>query len=636
MRYILRACITRNNTDEYIEQLIRACQYANIDEIMMCEDNIFLTATPQPLEAHKEMSSILKSAVNRCKENGIRCSFYIKSLVGHFSSNLFALPYTKFVGANNEESINEMCILDENFADYAAELMAYYATCGFESMMLDDDFRSMNHCNGQLGCFCDIHVQKVSQLYGKKLTREQLIKAYQSFDAESAKIKAIHRKINFAGQLAFAEKIEKAVHAIDDKVQIGLMAAELVADQHQGRDTTKLLKTLAGKDKKPFIRPHGGTYSNALGDSLFLPLDIKGQYSCKLGDNVRFVSEVDVYSPRNIFQKSVKILDLQCRMHALAGYEEFTLNLIDHFGTPPMQSIEYLDMLKENKEQYSSLSKLVKGKNICGIGVPLPDDYVEKLDENSLGSMWRNNDTMYHLHRLGLPVAYVETDVNFITGEILNCYSNEQFLALLRKGLILDEQATKLAIERGFGEYLGVSFLGAATEPCCEVLTDAKENGTYAKFRFPVYTGNVHAVERVYRFKALDTATVLSKLMNSKAEEVGDCSVYYENALGGRVLVMGTKFIGNNLYHKGRRKQLHEVVKKLFKGALSFDIEDAITIAPIWYKGNGEENVVLYNFGLDYQNILLEYNGVPEKVGIAPLSIKNIILGEKKNESQRT
>lgn len=628
MRYILRVCIVRENTEAYVDELIKACKYANIDEIMMCEDNVFITATPQPLTAHKEMAEIMKRAVEKCKANGIQCSFYVKSLVGHFSSNLFALPYTKFVGANNEESLNEMCILDDGFADYAAELTSYYAECGFDSMMLDDDFRSINHCNGKFGCFCDLHVKRTAQRYGKELTREQLIKAFKSHDSESAKIKKCHREINFEGQLACAKKIEQAIHAVDDSVQIGLMASGLVADQYQGRDIQKLLQTLAGEGRTPFIRPPGGTYSDVHGADLFECFDQGISYRSALGNKIRYASEIDVFSPRNIFRKSVKILDLQCCLHALSGYEEFTLNLIDHYGTSPMESIEYLDMLKDNKEKYDSLSKLAQSKSVCGIGVPLPNNYVEKLDENPLGSMWRNNDAMHQLHRLGLPISCLESDVNYLTGEALNCYSDEQFLALLSKGLILDEQATKIAIERGFKDYLGASFVASANEPCFEVLTDADENGTYADFRFPAYTGNIHTPERVYCLKALNGATVLSELVNSKREKIGDCCIYYENSLGGRVLVMGTRFIGNNLYYKGRRKQLHEIVKKLFKGALPFDILDAISIAPIWYKGENSENVLLYNFGLDEQVFTIEQKDRSIQVRMMPLSIKNLELGE--------
>lgn len=199
MRYILRACIVRENSEEYVDELIRACKYAKIDEIMMCEDNIFIIAIAQPLETHKVLAEEMKKAVKKCREAGIRCSFYLKSLVGHFTCDAYTLPCTKFVALSGEESANECCLLDEGFADYAAKLMVYYAECGFDSMMFDDDFRSVNHLRGQLGCFCDLHVQRTAERYGKPLTRERLIYALKNYDEESIRIKKLFREVNFEG-----------------------------------------------------------------------------------------------------------------------------------------------------------------------------------------------------------------------------------------------------------------------------------------------------------------------------------------------------------------------------------------------------------------------------------------------------
>lgn len=629
MRYILRACILRKDTERYVDELIRFCKDADIDEIMMCEDNVFISAIAQPTTAHRESAAILKRAVKRCKSSGIRCEFYLKSLVGHFTSSTFSLPYTKFVGANGEESVNEPCLLDEKFADYAAEILSYYAECGFDGIMIDDDFRSVNHCNGQIGCFCDIHLQKTSERYGKSLTREALIAAFcrGGGDQESAKIRKCFREINFEGQLAFARKIEKAVHNVDAEVQIGLMVSGLKADLYQGRDIEKLLKAFAGEGKPAFVRPPGGYYSDMLGADVFYGFDNGLEYRKKLGEKVRYVSEVDVFSPRNIFTKSARILDLQCQLHALAGFDELTLNIIDHYGTPPSESVEYSRVLKENKNEYARLYELVKGKKPRGIGVPLPDNYAEKLTGNRYGAMGAHNVAQI-LHRLGLPVCYELCDVNFLTGETLNCYNDEEFTELLKKGLLLDEEATRIAIDRGFSEYIGVTYENKIDSVCFEMLTDAEENGGYSGLRFPAFTNNVHNAERAYRLKAIKGATVLTEFVDAELQKTGDCAVYFENKLGGRIFVTGSAFNGNNLFYKGRRAQLHAVAEKMFGKKLPFDVKNAVSVAPLWYKGESGENVVLYNFGLDEQIFDFVKNGAKEKIVMPPLSFKNINLGD--------
>ncbi len=624
MRYILRACIPRENTDKYVDELIVACKYSNIDEIMMCEDNIFITAIPQPLSAHREMADIMKNAVKKFKESGIKTSFYLKSLVGHFTSKAYVLPYEMFVGLNGERSTSEPCLLDKGFAEYAATLMSYYAECEFDSMMIDDDFRSMNHC-GQYGCACDLHVLKTSLRYGKKLTQSDLISAIKSYDKESLKIKKCFREITFEGQLFFAHGIEKAVHSVDPIVQLGLMASGVECDQYQGRDMKKLLRAFAGEGRVPFIRPPGGAYTNTPGDALFNGMDYGVKYRTKLGDDIRYVSEVDVFAPRNIFTKSVKLLDVQCSMHAIAGFDELSLNIIDHFGTSPMESIEYLDMLKENKGKYDKFNAQVKGKRLCGIGLPLPNDYLEKLDNGRFGLLGAH-EYQSLLHKLGLPVCFEEFDVNFLTGEHFNCYSDEKLKELFSKGVILDEEGVRAATERGFSKYVGASVVERASQACFERLADVEENSGHAGLRYPVYTGSVHSDERIYKLNAMPGATVLTELADAKLNKIADASTYFENELGGRVLALGTKFTGANLLYKGRIKQLHAVVKKLFFGKLPFVIDNAITIAPFWYKDNDSDILFLYNFGFDKQRFLLRTDRKDIEIEIEPLSIKEFIL----------
>lgn len=626
MRYAVRACMLRHNFQEYLDQLISACKEAEIDEVMMCEDNIFISAISQPLRAHKEMAQLMKEAVRQCNQAGLSCTFYLKSMIGHFTCKTYALPYTKFIGLNGEESANECCLLDEGFAQYAGELMSYYAQCGFERMMLDDDIRSVNHCNGQTGCFCDLHLNATAQAYGKPLTRQQLMDAFTSFDEESLKIKECYRKINFEGQLRFIRTVEQMVHAVDPNVQLGQMASGVEADQFQGRDMLLFLQTLAGEKHRPFLRPPGGAYAEILGDALLHSASSTGQkYRVLLGDAVDYVSEVEVFSPRNIFTKSQTMLDLQMQVHALTGFDYLSLNIFDHFGTPPQESIEYLNLLKNRKPHYEMLNKATLGKKVWGIGIPVPDNYVESLKNLRFG-LQGTNSYDYLLQRLGLPVCYEKTDVNFVTAELLQCYNDEQVLQLLKGGVILEEMAVKDACQRGFGKYLGVEFAGAVTVSCYEELTGDAFNGDYENRRYPAFTANVHANETTYMLKPLPGARELTRLVDAQFRYIAAGTVYYENELGGKVLCLGTAFTGNNLLHRGRRHQFHSVVLAMFGEKLPFDVEDAIFVTPLWYQGEQEDLLALYNFSADEQIFTLRLPDSAPKITLKPLSIELITL----------
>lgn len=625
MRYAVRACILRNNFDGYLDQLIEACKASDIDEIMMCEDNIFISAISQPLEAHREMAELMKAAVAKCKAAGLRCSFYLKSMIGHFTCKTYVLPYTKFVGFNGEESVNECCLMDDGFARYAATLMGYYAECGFEKMMLDDDVRSVNHCNGQHGCVCDLHLAATASEYGKPLTRQQLIDAFSQFDEESLKIKKAHRKVNFAGQLRFVQAIEQAVHQVDPNIQLGQMISGVEADQFQGRDVFKFLQTLAGEKHRPFLRPPGGYYSETLGDALLWGAASGLKYRALLGNSADFVSEVEVYSPRNIFTKTRKMLDLQMQVHALTGFDYLSLNVLDHFGTPLAESTEYLSLLKERKAYYDKLNSLTADKENWGIGMLLPDNYVESLKSKRFG-LQGTNSYPFLLQKLGLPVCYHKTEVNFLTAELLGCYSDAQVTELLRGGVILDEEAVAEACRRGFGELIGIQKTEKLQIACYEQLTGDPMNGSYAGDRYPVYTANVHANENGYNLTPLAGARVLTELADAKLSVFGAGTVYFENALGGKVLCLGTVFSANNWLHKCRRYQLHSAVKAMFGDRLLFDVTDAITVAPIWYRGEQADLLAMYNFSIDDQEFCLELNDEKKQLSVPNMTIQILNL----------
>ena len=621
MRYAIRACILKNNFDGYMEQLIDACKQYDIDEVMMCEDNIFISAISQPLEAHKEMADIMKTAVEKCKAAGLRCTFYLKSMIGHFTCKTYVLPYTKFVGFNGEESVNECCLMDDGFAEYAATLMSCYAQCGFEKMMLDDDVRSVNHCNGQHGCVCDLHLRATEKEYGKPLTRQQLMAAFSQFDEESMKIKAAHRKVNFQGQLRFVRVIEQAVHAVDPNVQLGQMISGVEADQFQGRDVKLFLQTLAGKKHRPFLRPPGGYYSETLGDALLWGGSFGLKYRQLLGDTADFVSEVEVYSPRNIFTKTRKMLDLQMQVHAMTGFDYLSLNIVDHFGTPPAESTEYLSLLKERKDYYESLYQLTRDKKAWGIGMALPDNYVASLKSKRFGYNGSNNYP-WLLNKLGVPVCYQKTEVNFLTGELFGCYTDEEIMELLQGGVILDEEAVKAACQRGFGKYIGIEQALPVTTACYEVLTDDEMNGSYTGNRYPVYTANIHTNECCYNFVTLPGARALTHLADAQLKAFGAGTVYFENELGGKVLSLGAVFSPNNWLHKCRRHQIHSVVKEMFGAKMPFDVADAVFVAPIWYRGETEDVLALYNFSIDDQTFHLELNEKTTPVTVPNMSIQ--------------
>ena len=175
----------------------------------------------------------------------------------------------------------------------------------------------------------------------------------------------------------------------------------------------------------------------------------------------------------------------------MSGYEKVSLNIIDHFTTPPMQFKEYFDLLKKNKAEYTAIYESVKDKKLYGIGLPVEktatiNAHGYKADFPS----WTNYGLL--LMRLGLPICYRDTNVNVLSGDSIRKYTDAELLRLLSKELLLDHTAVRALTDRGFGKYLGVSYGQEINKPCYEQLTHERHHGEYTGNYLPVKVCNAH------------------------------------------------------------------------------------------------------------------------------------------------
>lgn len=630
MEYILRACICKHGWEDYTKKLIAACKHAKITELMLTEDNDFIGAMAQPLSSHREMAEILKKAVKMILDSGIKCGFYVKAVLGHSVNNhSFQLPYTKFVGENGEVSLCECCISDKEFVEYMKEVFVIYSQCGFEYIMIDDDFRSTNHCNHQDGCFCELHLKRTSELYGKTLDRETIVKALKNRlkDAESKKIAECFQTANFEGQLYAAQVIERGVHAVNTDIRIGVMTSNIEADEFQGRDMDKLLQAFAGEGRKPFIRPSGGYFRDTVGDALLAGQSWGWKYKQYLGDSVDWISEIEIFSPRNSFTKSLKWMDLQIQSHVMCGFDRESFNFIDHYSTDPMECNEYLDYLRDNFDRYDSILNLVKDKKFYGVGVPLRKGRMGDFYNQPAHILWANKTLMM----LNIPICYEETEVNFISGIDASSYTDEDILRLLKKGAIVDQDAVKVLCERGYSHLLGVQYLKEVEVPCFEVLTDSVFSGGYENDRFPVHIGNKGELP-TFVYKAVENAEILTELKDAKLRTISPATVLYENELGGRVMCLATPFMHTNWFFKGRFIQMQKAIEYLSFGKFPFILENTKHISPYYMKGETDDLVILYNYGFDKETFTIVFSdGVKKEMSVDGLTIEYFRLHELKS-----
>ena len=378
MRYILRQTILESTWKRQINEIIELSKKVPIEEVMFMEQSHQIMMVPYPLSKHKVMANIYKNIAQQLKEVGIDYSINLATIVGHSDalvSDEMVLPFQKFVGEDLKERHAVYCIGDANWQSYAQEVVSLYAQTHPKRIMIDDDFRSLNHTL-QFGCFCNLHLDALRNELSlpKTFSANDLIESLLGKNDNEIQIKQAWQKINFEFQLSAAHKIEEAIHSIDPNIEVGLMNSGEQAHSIQGRDMTKLLEAFAGKGRKALSRPAGGVYADGVHDQIINmhQTPALSYFASKI--DTTWVSEVENW-PHSRYIKSITITKLQMLMHTLFGADAITLNLYDYLATPHYLEQNWEEMLIELKPKLSQLQSIRKGKKLRGISLPWESNF---------------------------------------------------------------------------------------------------------------------------------------------------------------------------------------------------------------------------------------------------------------------
>lgn len=611
MSYMLRTVILEQTWERQLQDIIRLCKTANIEEVLLKELSSHIIPVPFLIDKHYKMAKIYSQMAKAFHEENIVFSINIIMLAGHSDGEVeakYVLPYQKFVGEDLRELHATYCLLDEAWQAYAAEVCALYAGTRPDKLFIDDDFRSLNH-GVQYGCFCPIHVSRTAERCGIALTAETLMHAVSGASTEHMAIKQAWMQINFEGQLEAANRIRLAVERVSPATRLGLMNSGEPAHSFQGRDMDVLLREFSGS-RRPLSRPAGCSYSDSIHGELFEIHQVTALSKSVVGEDVQIVSEVENY-PHTRFSKSIRITRLQLELHALAGAEDFTLNLYDYLGTPYEQEPDFLHLLIDERERLEMIQAARKGKKLVGFGHPWKKDTaLKQLSRRGwLDDIMPNRDPDNYLPQFGIPVQFQLGKANLIFGDAVQCYDDDEVIELLSRGILLDGLAFTNLYNRGFGRYLG-----------CEPAGSGVVDGfTVEQFGFNPFTGpfagNLQTTNWAESKKQgklplqlrIDPgAEAISMLLDDDRNELAPGVVLFENELGGRVAVFTVPISSFQFLHRCRAYMVAKVAQWLMREPLPVWIEDCPNIGPIYYEGaNGEGLLGIISGNLDVMEVKL-------------------------------
>ena len=456
--------------------------------------------------------------------------------------------YTHITSLSGAVSHDQVCPSDENFCRFAEEYVKNIALSKPDMIMFDDDFR-YGFLDCGLGCACGNHRKYMSELLGKDVPLQGL--AEKAWSGKGNEYRSAWLKANGHFFRRFAERMRRAIDAIDDGIRLGTCTC-LSSWDYDGVSPEELAKIMAGKNK-PFLRLIGAPYwavNRNWGNRVQDVIELERMESSWIEDvgGIDVFSECDAYPrPRCACPVSyIEGFDMALRASgAVNGTHKYMLDYV----SDPKYDTGYILRHRENKPIYDKIEKRFGGKTPVGVRVyerrdkfadmQVPEKIAGKDDVQNLFF----SPPAKLLAAQTIPTVYSGRGVVGIAfGE------NAEYVPkdALTDGLIIDIPAAKILCESGVD--VGLKSVGKEITADREYFTD----GNYI---------NLMANSAV-DISVKDGAEILSYFYSGDKRIVG--SYAYENADGQKFLVYAVDgyFTCEHFFRqKARGKQIADVLQ---------------------------------------------------------------------------
>ena len=382
-----------------------------------------------------ENLKLIKELIQYYKENGIETLVWLGETIGHRSGKATDNSPYDCIRNIDKGDINAYCPLGEKFRNDFCTWVKNIAQCGADMIMLDDDFRLAVR-GGNLGCFCDLHMAKLEEELGEKITPEEL-KPYLVSGSKN-KYRSAWIKVQNESMIDFAKELREALDTVSPSTRLGICCVGYMAGFEQ-----EVTQIMAGKTK-PFMRLCGAPYWGAP-----LPVSIeieRTQKSWYKNSNYELFSEGDTY-PRPRFVCSASKLECFDMILRASGEMDGILKYMLDYVSDADYETGYIDNMVKNIPLYTEIDKHFGNKRCLGVrpynvmklyegaDIPKGDDAPAYLYYPSL----------YFAVSNSLPITYEDGNVNILFGENARHIKESE----LKNGNIIDINAAKILISRG-------------------------------------------------------------------------------------------------------------------------------------------------------------------------------------------
>ena len=560
--------------------------------------------SPEHIE---ELQPILAKRMELLRQAGVpSVGLNVLETVGQLDEGwdwLDPVPFQTMVGHDGQSTFGMMCIRTREYQEYIRYKYTRYAQAKPDFIWLDDDIRPTGHGPAGYPCFCHHCVREFNRRMHTAFRRESLVEALNAPDG--GELREAWTRFIHDGYDALMRLIESAVHAVDPRIQLGLMTIQVHGDTYGQADHMGLMQSL----KAAKIRPGEGVYDD------YTPAAF-AEKALYVSDQLRDCPPVDDRQyeledfPCN-GRKSVRMHVIELTAALMAGCNGVAMNMHPAFQQEPNPvygSEPILQALEQHRPQWREMVEAGDTWQLAGGSVVFDKMFDAKRAPHGnwfsgLARQCWNREISPFL--AGLPYTPFEEQAAFVTlsGHMAETLDDARLQRLLSGGVLIDGGALMHLCRRGYGDLTGCSVERVYHSGMRETFHDDPRNGAMAGQTRDVYQTFYRWNDGdtdVYSLKPAPGAVVLSHLSSITGVACGVGACAYENALGGRVIACG--YLPWRFAEIPRRTdQLRRFADWLSRDRMPLRMADAHRVFPMYKRSAGRSGfaLMLVNCSMD-------------------------------------
>lgn len=538
--------LTKRIDQESVQELLDALESSP----RLVEEIVFFTSyyhTPLELDTISEFAGQISQVFPMIRQRGYRIGLNHLATTGHHEENLEMVANHELprqVGLDGQSCQGAICMADAGVKEYVRETYRILALSQPDIIWVDDDVRLGGHIPTQGCCVCSGCLADFSEDAGEPFTRESLVAALDAPDASRrTRIRRLFLERNTRVIRDLLAIVEEAVHAVDPKIELGMMTGDRF---WEGYGFEQWADALRGSEKSVVRwRPGGGFYGDDQPKELLDKAHAMGRQSAILPSYVQIIqSEIENFPYQNL-RKAAQSNVLEITANLFAGCSGTALNILGQEGNSIAESASLLEKLKEATPFWNRLKSELEGSAPVGVWAAWDPLQISAGGSGEVSTIFsdiiENMCAPYVLAELGIPMCYGQQHgyLTGISGLMPKAIGREKMMAILAQGALLDADAVKALEEMGLAELTGVKVGSTYHSDTQEVFANHPLNKEYSSWtrdcRQSFKFWNVPARELLLTDPSTE---VLSRLSDYQGRDRGAALSTFCNPLGGRVAVM--------------------------------------------------------------------------------------------------